>query len=129
MVENCFSVSIFSICAVIFALLLRRYCREQSLLISLAACVVILGAFISAAASVIADIQDIFLSSGISQSYITLIFKASAICFITQITCDICRDSGETAIASAAELWGRGAVTVIAFPVVKALLEMINDYL
>lgn len=129
MVENCFSVSIFSICAVIFALLLRRYCREQSLLISLAACVVILGAFISAAASVIADIQDIFLSSGISQSYIALIFKASAICFITQITCDICRDSGETAIASAAELWGRGAVTVIAFPVVKALLEMINDYL
>ncbi|MDE6848134.1 MAG: stage III sporulation AC/AD family protein, partial [Ruminococcus sp.] len=59
--------------------------------------------------------------------YISLIFKAAAVCFITQITCEICRDSGENAIASAAEMWGRGAVTFMSLPVLKALLERINE--
>ncbi|MBO5384375.1 MAG: hypothetical protein J6A30_08755, partial [Ruminococcus sp.] len=45
MVENCFSVAVFCICAAIFAVLLRQYCREQSILIALAACVAVIGGF------------------------------------------------------------------------------------
>lgn len=129
MVENSFSVSVFCICGAIFAVLLRRYCREQSLLAAVAACTVLLGAFISMVSPVIQDIQELFIEAGISDSYISLILKAAAVCFITQITCELCRDSGEGAIAAGAELWGRGAITVMALPVVKALLEMLSDYL
>lgn len=78
---------------------------------------------------VISQVQEIFADAGISSEYISLIFKAMAICFITQITCDICRDSGESAIASGAELWGRGALIVIALPILRALIELIGDFL
>lgn len=98
-------------------------------MISLAACTVVLGAFIIMINPVIQQVESLFTQAGISSSYISLIFKAAAICFITQITCEICRDSGENAIASAAELWGRGAVTIMSVPVIEALVEMITDFL
>lgn len=127
MVENCFSVAVFCVCSAIFAVLLRQHCHEQSLMIALAACVAVVGGFMVFLAPLVSDVQDIFSQAGISDSYISLIFKAAAVCFITQITCEICRDSGENAIASAAEMWGRGAVTFMSLPVLKALLERINE--
>lgn len=85
--------------------------------------------FMKAIDPAIAEIRELFGTAGISSDYISLVFKAMAICFITQITCDLCRDSGESAIASAAEMWGRGTLTIIALPLLKALIEMINEFL
>lgn len=97
------------------------------MMIALCACTAVIGGFLAVFGSVTDEISSIFLEAGISESYLSLIFKATAICLITQITCEICRDSGETAIASAAEIWGRGSVTFISLPLVKALLEQINE--
>ncbi len=127
MVENCFSVAVFCVCSAIFAVLLRQHCHEQSLMIALAACVAVVGGLMLFIAPLVSEVHEIFSQAGISDSYISLVFKAAAVCFITQITCEICRDSGENAIASAAEMWGRGAITFMSLPVLKALLERINE--
>ena len=127
MVENCFSVAVFCICSAIMAVLLKQHCQEQSMLTALVACVAVMGGIMLFAEPLITDISNVFSQAGISESYISLIFKASAICFITQITCEICRDSGENAIASVAEMWGRGAVTFMSMPILKALIEKINE--
>ena len=129
MVENCYSVAVFCICSALLAVMLRQYNRENAMLAALAACVGVLFGAMTLAAPVLEELADIFGQAGISDSYISLIFKAAAICFITQITADICRDSGESAIASAAELWGRGAVTFLSLPLVRVLLELINEML
>ncbi len=126
MVDNCFSVAVFCICSAVMAVLLRQYCREQSLFVALIACVGVLSAFMVFAGSILGDVKEIFEGAGVPESYITLIFKAVAVCFITQMACGICRDSGETAIASMAEIWGRGAVTFISIPLIQALLEKID---
>ncbi|MCR5708623.1 MAG: stage III sporulation AC/AD family protein [Ruminococcus sp.] len=129
MVENAFSTAVFCVASAILAVLLRQYVREQSLFISLAACVAVTGALFGMLTPVLGDIRDIFLDSGLPESYISLVFKATAICLITQITSDLCRDSGENAIASAAELWGRGAVTFISLPLVRTLISRITEIL
>lgn len=129
MVDNCFIVAAFCICAAVFAVLLKQYCREQSMMISLCACVAVIGASAAILAPLITQVNGIFADAGVSSSYVSLIFKATAICFITQITCDICRDSGENAIASAAELWGRDTVTVMSLPLITTLVGIITDFL
>ena len=101
MVDRCITTAIFCICSAILAVLLRQHCREQSMMIALAGCTAVMGAFLAFIAPVITEISSIFSEAGISDSYLSLIFKATAICLITQITCEICRDSGESAIASA----------------------------
>ncbi|MCM1133097.1 MAG: stage III sporulation AC/AD family protein [Ruminococcus flavefaciens] len=126
MVDRSIATAVFCVCSAILAVLLRQHCREQSMMIALASCTAVIGGFIAVFSPVVTEIGEIFSGAGISDSYLSLIFKATAICLITQITCEICRDSGETAIASAAEIWGRGAVTFISLPLVKALLEQIN---
>ena len=129
MVDNSFSVSIFCVCAAILAIMLRQYNKEQSMLISRAACTAVISGFTVFLQPVINDVREIFTEAGISDSYLALVFKAAAICFVTQITCDICTDSGESAIASAAELWGRGELTLMSLPVIRSLLEQIGDIL
>ncbi len=129
MVDRSIATAGFCVCAAILAVLLRQHCREQSLMLALAACAVVIGGFMSFFNPMITEISSIFTQAGISDAYLSLIFKATAICIITQITCELCRDSGEAAIASAAEIWGRGAVTFISLPLIKALLEQINEIL
>lgn len=99
------------------------------MLLSLASCVIVIGAFIVLLSPVVQNVTQLFSKANIPSDYISLIFKAIAICFVTQITSDICRDSGETAIASAAELWGRGSLTVMAIPLIEVLINMISDFL
>lgn len=86
----------------------------------------VMTAFVVMLGGTVDEIRDIFNSAGISEDYISLIFKALAICCITHITAELCRDSGESAMASAAELWGRGAVTVLSLPVLKSFLQLIE---
>lgn len=126
MTDRCMVTAAFCICSAILAVLLKQHCREQSMMIAIAACTAIMVSAASFAASMIDELRDIFSTAGISDNYISLMFKAAAICLITQITSELCRDSGESAIASAAEMWGRGAVTFISLPLVKALLEQIQ---
>ncbi len=127
MVGNSLSVSAFCICAAILAVLLRQYCREQSMMIALGVCSAVIAGFMLFIEPVITEVQEIFTGAGIPDSYMSIIFKAAAICFITQITCEICTDSGENAIASAAELWGRGALVFMSLPIIRSLLEKINE--
>ena len=129
MVESAFTTAVFCVASAILAVLLRQHVREQSLFISLAACVVVTGGLFAMLAPILGDIRGLFLDSGLPESYISLVFKATAICLITQITSDLCKDSGETAIASAAELWGRGAVTFVSLPLIKALISRIGEIL
>lgn len=127
MVDNCFSAASFCLCAAVLAVLLRQYNREQAMFAAVAACTAVVGGALLMAGPILTEISDIFTAAGISDDYISLVFKAVAVCFITQITADICRDSGETAIASAAELWGRAALVFMSLPVMRVLMEIINE--
>lgn len=129
MVDSCFSVAALCICSVVLSLLLKRYCREQSLFVAIAACVIVIGLFASSVGGILEELRDLFADSQISSDYISAAFKAAAICMITQITSELCRDSGEGAIASAAELWGRGSILLLSLPIIRTLIETIRSYL
>ena len=77
----------------------------------------------------VSELRDIFVSAGIPESYISTMFKALAVCCITHISGEICRDSGESAMGAAAELWGRAAWVVISLPVVKGFIDLIDKLL
>lgn len=127
MVDRSLITAVFCVSAAILAVLLRQHCREQSMMIALAACAGIVGSFLAILSPMAAELRDIFNNAGISDSYLNLIFKATAVCLITQITAELCRDSGESAIASAAEIWGRGAIAYISLPLIRSLLEQITE--
>lgn len=126
MVDSCFSVGAFCLVGALISVILKQYCSEHSMTVSIAVCVGVMTFFVLLFDDAIDEIRDIFEMAGIAESYISIIFKTLAICCITHITAELCRDSGEGAIASAAELWGRGAMLVLGLPVFKSFLQLID---
>lgn len=110
----------------LIAVILKQYCSEHSMAVTIAVCAGVMTFFVLLFDDTAAEIRDVFEMAGIAESYISIIFKTLAICCITHITAELCRDSGESAIASAAELWGRGAVIVLGLPVFRAFLQLIE---
>ncbi len=119
MVDNCFSVGAFCVVGALLAVILKQYCSEQSMLISIAVSVLVTAFFVSFLGGTIDEIRSIFEAAGISESCIS-------ICCITHISAELCRDSGETAIASAAELCGRAAIIVLSLPLMNSFIQLID---
>jgi len=126
MVDSCFSVAVFCICGALIALVLKQYCSEHFLAVSIAVSASVMIGAVVLLESPFAELRTKMLSAGISEDYINIIFKAVAICCITHISAQLCRDSGEGAMGAAAELWGRAALVSISLPVLGDFLSLLE---
>jgi stage III sporulation protein AD len=129
MVGSCFTVGVFCVGGAMLALLLKQYCAEQSMLISVAVCTLVFAAVVVMLEEPVNEVRAIFEKAGVPESSISIIFKALGISCITHISAEICRDSGEGAMGAAAELWGRVAVAMLSLPIMKSFLQLIDKLL
>jgi len=60
--------------------------------------------------------------AGLDTKYFTVILKALGICLRTGFISDACRDAGQQALASRAELAGRCAVFIVSLPLLEQIL-------
>ena len=51
--------------------------------------------------------------------------KITGIAFLTEFAVSICKDSGESAIASKIDLGGKAIIIGMSIPIISALLELI----
>ena len=76
----------------------------------------------------IKDIIDFYYEyadyGGIDGSYLKLVLKSIGIALLTQFASDICRDSGQFALAGKIEFAGKLFIAVLALPVAKSLIEV-----
>ncbi|HBB20035.1 MAG TPA: hypothetical protein DCZ62_06320, partial [Ruminococcus sp.] len=86
MVSDSLTTAGFCLCSAILAVLLRQYSREQSLAAALAACVIVSAALLAMLSPLTSQLRELFSESGLSEGYISVVFKALAIAFITQLT-------------------------------------------
>lgn len=110
------------ICTVMFAVLLKERRGEIALMVSLAGSVLLLGYALTVFVPSIEFISETVQESSFSP-YISVLLKALGIAFAVQITSDICRDAGESSVASKVELVGKAEILLISLPMVKELLS------
>lgn len=118
-----------AVVAAALCVVVRQYKPEAALGISIACGVVITAAVLYMLAPAISTLTELSAQAGLSDAFVQVLLKALAVCWITQIAADGCRDAGETAIAAKTELAGRAAVLVISLPVFTALAELITGLL
>ena len=61
----------------------------------------------------------------IHQEFITLLIKITGIAILTEFAVSICKDSGETAIASKIDMGGKVIMVSMSIPIMAGLLETI----
>lgn len=124
---NIFAIAGAAVAAAAVSSVLRQYNKEYGLYISLAVSVLIFGAVLSAFSPVLGLINMLSEASGADSVYITALMKALAVCYITQLASDCCRDSGETAIAAKIDFAGKIAVLLISVPLFEAILGIVKE--
>ena len=69
-------------------------------------------------------IKGIFDRTEINKSYLTILLKCIGICFITEFTCDCCKDASQQALSGTVLLCGRISVLITALPLFTEFLSI-----
>lgn len=115
--------------ALIIIIILKQYKPEFSVYISIITGVIILFMLMDKLSGVINLLKNITSKTGTGSSFLKILLKITGIAILTEFATSICRDSGETAIASKIDLGGKIIIISISIPIITALLELIINIL
>lgn len=122
---NIFSIVGLAVTACVLAVLLKKYRPDQSLLIGIAATVVIFLVILPSLQPAIGKIESLISSAKLDKTYMVILIKSLGICFLAQVASDICRDAGESAIATNVEMAGKLSVLIIALPLFGQVSDLV----
>lgn len=118
-------IGAIGIVSTILALSIKKQSPEFSLLISIAAGVIIFIMVIPKFEALFQVFNKITSSADIDLTYISIVIKIIGIAYISQFSSQICIDAGESAIASKIELAGKILIMVISAPILLTLVELV----
>lgn len=97
--------------------------NEMSGFISAVTGLILLGGSIAMLYPIISYMHEITKETGFSV-YIETVIKALGIAVISESAADLCRDAGESAIASKTEFTAKIMIIYLALPVIKNLISL-----
>lgn len=112
--------------AAVFSVFIKNTRPEFSLLLSIITSVTLILFIMPHFKQIVVELKDISEILGVDNKYFVPVFKVIGIAYITQIGGDLCRDSGENAIATKIELAGKIAIVIITIPVAYKMISVIN---
>ncbi len=123
---NILSVVGLGLTGALLGIIIRQYKPEFSIYISLTVGIIILGVLIGLISPVLDTITELTDAVNLNDIYGSVLLKALAICYITQLASDCCSDAGEKAIASKLEMAGKIAIVVISLPLFQSLVNVVT---
>ena len=118
-----FSIISLTLITAILVIFIKQYRPEMALVLSAGAGAIILLAVISKAVPLLDSVANIIKAAGIKQEYVSIMLKSLGICYLTQFSCDICNDFGQTSLGSKIELCGKIMLGLISLPMMVSLIS------
>lgn len=123
--ETLLRITALCVTSCALGLLLKKDVPAMQLLLTVAVTVVLLGA----AAGMIGEVRTLLTlfteKTGIEGDYLALTLKCVAVAVVVRLGGDLCRDAGQSALASLIEIAGTLSAAVLAAPLLRALLETV----
>ena len=116
------------ISASLLGLAVRREREEQSLLLGLAAAVMIFAAAMGSLKGTEELLRRAGERSGLSPALTLPVLKSLGLALLGRIAALICRDAGQAAAAEAVELAAACAILGVSLPLLQSLIEMVFAY-
>lgn len=118
-------IVVIGIISSILALTLKKQNPEISIIISIAAGILIFMMVIPKLQAVINMLISISNNMKLDKMYISIVMKIIGIAYIAEFGVQICKDAGESSIASKIELVGKVLIMVVSAPILIALMELV----
>ncbi len=118
-------IAVIGVCA---ALIMRAAKSELALPVGIITGIIILASAVSSMYPIVVFAEEI--SKGNSYSlYFSTVLKALGIGIAAQTASDICRDSGENAVASKLEFAAKVGILLLGLPVIREILSLTQKIL
>ncbi len=127
--EPLLRVSAAAVLTLLACLLLRKTNPELAALLSIAAVALIALAALRLGGS-LRELRELLGERfGLQESAVRPILKCLAAAVVTKLTADLCRDSSQSAAASAVELMGSLCALGLILPLLTTVLKMLEGFL
>lgn len=112
--------------AAILAVFIKNWRSEIAIQISLVAAAIIFFMAVPYLKTIFEMFRDISNRIGLDVKYINLVLKVIGIAYVAQFGAELCRDSGESALASKIEFGGKIIIITLSMPVLYSFLDIIE---
>lgn len=120
-------ITMIAVTTTLLSLILKQYRPEYTLFLQLGACVGIIILLMSNFNDISDSVRSLTSVSGIDGSSFKSMWKVLGIALITQFASDLCRDSGESALAGNVELAGKWLILLYSLPFLQMIAKFAVD--
>ena len=125
--EQVFQVTGLCVVAALLALVLKKGSPELALLLALAAVAAVLLFLMGALGELMEFLREIGAASGLSEDLFIPLYKTVGIALVVKAGGSLCRDAGESALASAVETAGTVCALLVSLPLLRAVLALLLE--
>ena len=121
------NIAVICIISTVMCKIFESKSKEYGLFIRILTSAGIIAAVIIYVSPIVETVNNIFIQTGANEEYVNILFKALGICYLTQFTYDVCKDSNENAMATQVEIAGKITLVLIALPLFTSLTDVITN--
>lgn len=111
--------------SLIVIVIIKQYKPEFAMYVSIITGTIIIFFSLDKITKIINLLTNLSNKTGMNAEYLGILLKITGIAILTEFAVSICKDSGETAIASKVDFGGKIIVVSMSIPIISALLEII----
>ena len=111
--------------AVFIIMLLKQYKPEFVIHISILAGILIFILLVPKLSAILELLNNFTDKLGVNSQFFGILLKITGIAYLAEFATNICKDSGETAIASKVELGAKVIIIAMSVPILGSVLETI----
>ena len=111
--------------ALIIIVIIKQYKPEFAIYVSLGAGILIFALIEDKMSGIMDILKSLASKTAINSDFLVLLIKITAIAILTEFAVSVCKDSGESAIASKIDLGGKVIIMSMSIPIMSSLLETI----
>lgn len=111
--------------SLIVVIILKQYRAEFAIYASLIAGTLILFLIMDKISIIINLLTSLSNKTSINNEFLVLLIKITGIAFLTEFAVSICKDAGESSVASKVDLGGKVIIISMSIPIIGSLLETI----
>ena len=115
--------------AVFIILLLRQYKPEFVTHISIIAGILIFLIILPKMSAVIELLKNFTDKLGVNSEFFNILLKITGIAYLSEFATNICKDAGETAVASKVEIGAKVIIIAMSIPILGSVIETLINIL
>ncbi|MBE6989382.1 MAG: stage III sporulation protein AD [Ruminococcaceae bacterium] len=125
--EEVMRIAAVCVIGAVGAVFLKRTSPEIGLLLVLAICAAAAAALLGPAAEVLDLLRQMMIWSGMSEEIFVPLLKTLGIALICRVSTELCRDAGQSAMATLVEMGGALGAVLVAVPLLRAVWETLQS--